>query len=143
MIPKKRREARIIALQTLYAWQISKNSLNPEIIEYFFKKNDIRKIDLIYFYDIINGVIDNIKFLDIFMIPYLSRKIKILGNIEKIILRISLFEILNRKDIPYKVSINEGIELAKIFGADKSHKFINGVLDKIVMYLIKKNKKNL
>ncbi|WP_343126457.1 transcription antitermination factor NusB [Buchnera aphidicola] len=140
MIPKKRRKARIIALQTLYSWQISKNIMTQEIIKYFLKKQDIKKIDLIYFHDIIYGVIKYVKNLDVFMIPYLSRHIRTLGNIEIIILRISLFEILKRKDIPYKVSINEGIELAKIFGAEKSHKFINGVLDKIVKYLLQKIK---
>ena len=67
------------------------------------------------------------------MKPYLFRSLKELGQIEKAILRISFYELYKRNDIPYKVSINEGIELAKLFGSEDSHKFINGVLDKAAL----------
>ena len=64
------------------------------------------------------------------MKPYLSRQLEELGQVEKAVLRIALFELSKRDDVPYKVAINEAIDLAKTFGAEDSHKFVNGVLDK-------------
>ena len=69
------------------------------------------------------------------MSPFLSRPIDDLDLVEKAILRLSTFELTKRQDVPYKVVINESIELAKDFGAEDSHKFVNGVLDKIVSKL--------
>ena len=59
-----------------------------------------------------------------------ARQLEELGQVEKAVLRIALFELSKRDDVPYKVAINEAIELAKTFGAEDSHKFVNGVLDK-------------
>ncbi len=72
----------------------------------------------------------NSAYLDGLMKPYLSRLLEELGQVEKAVLRIALFELSKRDDVPYKVAINEAIELAKTFGAEDSHKFVNGVLDK-------------
>lgn len=66
------------------------------------------------------------------MSPYIFRKINQICCVELSVLRIALFELNNKPIIPYKVAINEAIELAKIFGAESSHKFINGVLDAVV-----------
>lgn len=132
MNPQKRRQARKLSVQTLYAWQISKNNSISEIKKYILKQNLNVKIDILYFHNIINGVINNIIYLDKLISLYINRKINTLDYIEKIILRISIYEMFKRSDIPNKVVINEGIELAKIFGSSKSHKFINGVLDKII-----------
>ena len=63
-----------------------------------------------------------------------------LGQVEKAVLRIALYELSKRSDVPYKVAINEAIELAKSFGAEDSHKFVNGVLDKAAP-VIRPNKK--
>lgn len=75
------------------------------------------------------------------MKPYLSRLLEELGQVEKAVLRIALFELSKRSDVPYKVAINEAIELAKTFGAEDSHKFVNGVLDKAAP-VIRPNKSN-
>lgn len=72
----------------------------------------------------------NSAYLDGLMKPYLSRQLEELGGLKKAVLRIALFELSKRDDVPYKVAINEAIELAKTFGAEDSHKFVNGVLDK-------------
>ncbi|CAL4324184.1 transcription antitermination factor NusB [Buchnera aphidicola] len=134
MNPLTRRKARECAVQAIYSWQLSKNNI-VDIKNQFLKKITNKKIDIIYFCQLIIGITDHYKFLDEFIKPYLSRKITELDPIEKTVLRISLYELIKRKDIPYKVVINEGIELAKLFGAKKSHKFINGVLDKVVSKL--------
>ncbi len=78
--------------------------------------------------------------LDGLMKPYLSRLLEELGQVEKAVLRIALYELSKRSDVPYKVAINEAIELAKSFGAEDSHKFVNGVLDKAAP-VIRPNKK--
>ncbi|WP_178919364.1 transcription antitermination factor NusB [Buchnera aphidicola] len=134
-----RRKARACALQMLYSWEISKNNIKDNITEFLKEKNK-RNIDLEYFYNLIFGITQNCVKIDNLMKPYLSRSLKKLGQIEKAILRISFYELYNRNDIPYKVSINEGIELAKLFGSEDSHKFINGVLDKAALKILKKKK---
>ncbi|ANZ22652.1 N utilization substance protein B [Buchnera aphidicola (Diuraphis noxia)] len=129
MKPSFRRKARTCALQILYSWEISHNNIKESAREFLKEKNQ-KNIDIQYFYELIFGITRNCKNIDNLMKPYLFRSLKELGHIEKAILRIAFYELYNRKDIPYKVSINEGIELAKLFGSKDSHKFINGVLDK-------------
>ncbi|QJC33951.1 transcription antitermination factor NusB [Enterobacteriaceae endosymbiont of Donacia cinerea] len=129
----ERYQSRKYALQAIYSWQLSKNNFH-EIQYYFLNESiqNIKNIDIDYFNDLINGVIINSFYLDNVMKPFLSRKLFELGQIEKAILRLSLYELINRLDVPYKVVINESICLAKKFGGvENSYKFINGVLDKI------------
>jgi len=134
--PNFRRKARACALQMLYSWEISQNNIKDSAIEFLKEKNK-KNIDIIYFYELIIGITYDCKSIDNLMKPYLSRSLKELGQIEKAILRISFYELYKRNDIPYKVSINEGIELAKLFGSEDSHKFINGVLDKAALKIKK------
>ncbi|VFP81198.1 Transcription antitermination protein NusB [Buchnera aphidicola (Cinara kochiana kochiana)] len=132
MIPIKRRKARELAIQAIYAWQISKNIIISDIKDYVMQQNKKYLLDKKYFHEIVTGVIKNVYFLDKIIYPHISNKNKRIDPIEQAILRLSSHEITQRLDIPYKVIINEGIELAKIFGSQKSHTFINGVLDKII-----------
>ncbi|VFP86747.1 Transcription antitermination protein NusB [Candidatus Erwinia haradaeae] len=132
MNPFARRRARECAVQALYAWQISENNI-MDIENNFLLEQDIHNVDISYFREIVSGIVTCVVYLDQLMQPYLSRQIDDLGQIEKAILRIALFELNQRLDVPYKVAINEGIELAKIFGAEDSHKFVNGVLDKLAL----------
>ncbi|QJC30673.1 transcription antitermination factor NusB [Enterobacteriaceae endosymbiont of Macroplea appendiculata] len=129
-----RYRARKYAVQAIYSWQLSQNNLHD--IQYYFiheSIKNIKQIDLNYFNELIIGVIKNSIDLDQTMKPFLSRNILELGQVEKAILRLSLYELIHRLDIPHKVIINESIGLAKIFGGvDNSYKFINGVLDKMV-----------
>ncbi|QCI22895.1 transcription antitermination factor NusB [Buchnera aphidicola] len=129
MKPSSRRKARACALQMLYSWEISHNNIKESAIE-FLKEKNTNNIDMAYFYELIIGITCKCEDIDNLMKPYLFRSLKELGHIERAILRISFYELHKRNDIPYKVSINEGIELAKLFGSEDSHKFINGVLDK-------------
>ncbi|WP_228712974.1 transcription antitermination factor NusB [Klebsiella pneumoniae] len=93
-------------------------------------EQDVKDVDVLYFRELLSGVATNSAYLDGLMKPYLSRQLEELGQVEKAVLRIALFELSKRDDVPYKVAINEAIELAKTFGAEDSHKFVNGVLDK-------------
>jgi N utilization substance protein B len=135
-----RKKARTCIVQALYAWQISKNNFQ-EIKIFFYKKNK-KKIDKKYFNEIFIGTVLNKKKIDNLIHPYILKNINRLGKIEKSILRMSFYELLKRQDIPYKVIINEAIEISKIFGSYDSHKLINGVLDKAAYKIrIKKCKK--
>ena len=128
--PSARRKARRFALQALYQWQLAGQPLN-EIEAHFRAENDMKKVDLDYFHALLHGVPARVDELDTLFAPALDRKVQELSQIEKVILRIGTFELLDRIDVPYRVVINEGIELAKLFGADDSFKYVNGVLDKV------------
>lgn len=134
MKPAARRKARKLALQAIYSWQVSGNPI-ADIEQQMLIENDISKIDVEYFKDLARGVAVNHKQLDTLVTPFLDRPFEEMDLIEKAILRLSSYELKFREDVPYKVAINEGIELAKLFAADDSHKFVNGVLDKAVKIL--------
>lgn len=134
MKPAARRRARECAVQALYSWQLSNNDIAD--VEYqFLVEHDVKDVDISYFHEILSGVATNSTYLDGLMNPYLSRQLGSLSQVEKAVLRISLYELSKRNDVPYKVAINEGIELAKVFGAEDSHKFVNGVLDKAALQI--------
>ncbi|BBN82435.1 transcription antitermination factor NusB [Pseudoalteromonas sp. JBTF-M23] len=136
MKPAARRKARILALQAVYSWQLSANPI-ADIEQQMLIENDVSKVDVEYFKDLARGVAVNQKQLDEIVKPHLSRPFDDLDEVERAVLRLSAYELKFREDVPYKVAINEGIELAKIFGAEDSHKFVNGVLDKAVKELRK------
>ncbi|ESP94017.1 MULTISPECIES: transcription antitermination factor NusB [Pseudoalteromonas] len=131
MKPAARRKARVLALQAVYSWQLSGNPI-ADIEQQMLIENDVSKVDVEYFKDLARGVAVNHKQLDEAIQPHLSRPFDDLDMVELATLRVSAYELKFREDVPYKVAINEGIELAKIFGAEDSHKFVNGVLDKAV-----------
>jgi len=135
--PAARRRARECAVQALYSWQLSKNDL-ADVEHQFLTEQDVKDVDIAYFRALLSGVAVNAGMLDDLMAPYLSRQLDELGQVEKAVLRVALFELKMREDVPYKVAINEAIELAKTFGAEDSHKFVNGVLDKAAPNIRKK-----
>ncbi|MBA1245020.1 MULTISPECIES: transcription antitermination factor NusB [Pseudomonas] len=126
----KRREARKMATQALYQWHIAKHSLN-EIEAQFRVDNDFSDVDGAYFRELLHGVAANKTEIDDQLKPCMELTLDELDPVELSVLRLSTFELLKRVDVPYKVVINEGIELAKIYGATDGHKFVNGVLDKL------------
>jgi len=129
-----RKKARRYALQALYGWLLSGNDLG-EVERHVFEEHGEEAFDKEYFQMLLHGVPTEIESLDALMNPYLSRKLEEIGPIELTILRISIYELKERLDIPYRVVINEGLELAKTFAAPDSHKFVNGVLDKVAKVL--------
>jgi N utilization substance protein B len=135
--PAARHRARECAVQALYSWQLSNNDI-ADVEHQFLTEQDINGVDIAYFRELFSGVAVNAGMLDTLMVPYLSRHLDELGQVERAVLRIALFELKMREDVPYKVAINEAIELAKTFGAEDSHKFVNGVLDKVASTTCKK-----
>ena len=132
--PSARRKARRFTLQALYQWQLAGAAVS-DIEAQFLANQDFAKVDREYFHDLLHGVLGQVKTLDELLTPYLDRRVEELSQVEKAILRLGAFELKERQDVPYRVVINEGIELAKVFGAEDSFKYVNGVLDKLARQL--------
>ncbi|HDR1022670.1 TPA: transcription antitermination factor NusB [Pasteurella multocida] len=132
-----RRRARECAVQALYSWYVSQNS--PAEIELeFVAEQDLKGVDVAYFRKLFRQTAENVEAVDEIMAPYLDRDVNEVDPIEKAILRLAVYELKFELDVPYKVVINEAIEVAKVFGADDSHKYVNGVLDKVAPALSRK-----
>ena len=129
--PSPRRKARELAVQAVYSWQLSKNSVT-DIETNFITDNSARRFDIPYFQQLLRCVTSSVSKLDEAISPHVDRPIDEIDPVEKAVLRVAVFELIDCQDVPYKVVINEAIELAKLFAADDSHKFVNGVLDKAV-----------
>ena len=136
MKPAARRKARELAVQAVYAWQMTKNPVE-QIELSIVTSNNMQKVDTEFFLELLRAVIKDTAELDKKIKPYLGRLPEELDPVEKAILRLATYELVGRLDIPKKVVINEAIELAKSFGAEESHKFVNGVLDKAIKTLRK------
>ena len=122
--------ARRFAMQALYQWQLAHTSLSDLLAEYA-ENSEFSKADNEYFIEIVRESLKISDELDAIIIPYLDRPIIQIDPVERAILWVGSYELLKRIDIPYKVIINEAVELAKRFGADSGHKYINGILDKV------------
>ncbi|WP_218352694.1 transcription antitermination factor NusB [Alteromonas lipotrueiana] len=126
-----RRKARELAVQGIYSWQMSKNDI-AQVELTLATSNNMHQVDMVYFQALLRGVAHDASRLDAAIKPYLGRLPEELDPIEKAIIRVATYEMVERMDVPYRVIINEAIELAKVFGAEDSHKFVNGALDKAV-----------
>ena len=126
-----RRMARHYAMQALYQWQMAGSSLNAIEAE-FRTDNDMKNVDVDYFHDLLHGVPKHLSELEALFAPYrVERALSELDPVTQALLRMACYELQHRIDVPYKVVINEAVSLAKKFGAEDAHKFINGVLDKV------------
>jgi len=131
MKPHSRRKARALALQVVFEWQFEASTILDIEARYLADLNP-KKVDADYFNDLVRGTVQNISAIDAVIIPYLDREFTQLNQVERAILRLAVYELKYRLDVPYKVVINEALELTKAFGSIEGYKYINGVLDKIV-----------
>ena len=131
-----RTRARRYALQALYEWQVSGNSPR-DIEQQFLIEHQSRNFDRAYFHELLIDLSKQVEELDVLISPLSERPFNEVDLVEKAILRLGCYELKNRMDIPYRVVINEAIELAKTFGADQAHRFINGTMDKLAENLRK------
>jgi len=132
--PTLRRRSRRLALQALYQWQVTQNSAGA-ILAQFAQDPEITKTDRVYFEEVLANVVSMQAKIDEQLTPFLSRPLAELDPIELTILRIGMYELLERPEIPCRVIMNEAIELAKTFGGTDGHKFVNGALDKAARVL--------
>jgi N utilization substance protein B len=131
MSPKARHKARSFAMQAIYQWQLTSDGLN-QIEAQYLVANSHHKVDWEFFKALFHGVPENLTEIDAYIEQASSeRSLKEINPVELSILRLAIFELMHRLDVPYKVVINEYIDLAHSFGAEEGHKFINGILDKV------------
>jgi N utilization substance protein B len=124
-----RRRARELALQGLYQWLVARQE--PGVIDAHMREHDgFQRSDSGHFDALLHGCIREAAELDALFTRHLDRKIEQLSPIERGVLMIGSYELRHCIDIPYRVVINEAVELAKSFGGTDGHKFVNGVLDK-------------
>ena len=126
--PQLRKRARRRAVQAIYAWQMSGNDM-ASVLRDFAHEQDMEQADLDYFNALTRGVEQQCEALDEALTPLLDRTIDQVDPIERAIMRLAAFELKHRPDVPYRVSLNEAVELAKRFGSEHGHTFVNGVLD--------------
>ncbi len=126
-----RRRAREFALQALYQWLVNASTAET-LLAQLREQKDFLKADQSLLETLVRGVIENADALRKLISPVLDREMKALSPVEHALLLLSVFELRDQTQTPYKVIINESIELAKSFGGTDGHKYVNGVLDKLV-----------
>jgi N utilization substance protein B len=130
MSKPSRHMARQAAVQALYQWQLTGQT--PEDIEsHFISDHELKDVDIEYFHSLVREVPLHLHELDDHLTPHLDRGIDDVDPVERAILRLGAYELEFRLEVPYKVVINEAVELAKTFGAEHGHKYVNAVLDKV------------
>lgn len=133
---KSRRKARELALQGLYQWRVSRNEVAA--IEAQLRENELyAAADDTYLHEVLFGVVAAEAELEALITPQLDRPSSELSPIEHAILLLAAYELSHKVEIPYRVIINEAIELAKSYGGTDGHKYVNGVLDKLSASLIR------
>lgn len=127
---KGRSGSRYRAVQALYQWQLS--GLEPEqIADQFFAEEDMQGVSKNYFRELLQGAAREAATLDGDMEAFLDRDLERLDPVEHAVLWVGAYELKHSPNVPWRVAINEAVELAKVFGAEDSHKYVNGVLDKL------------
>lgn len=125
-----RSKARRAALQALYQWRITGYEMNS-ITATFLEQWEIPALDEDYFRELTREIPRAAAELDERLAPVIDRPLSRIDPVERAILWIGTYELVFRPDIPWRVIVNESVELAKSFGAEQSHRYVNGVLDKV------------
>lgn len=131
-IPQSRRGlARRLTVQALYQWMV--NETRPEAMVKQFREQPegLGRADEEYFIGLLDAIIADVPALTVALVPHLDRPLNQLDPVEHSILLLAVYELQSRPEVPWKVAVNEAVNLAKLFGAEDGYKFINGVLDKL------------
>ncbi len=125
-----RRRARELAVQGLYAWQMS-GLPAAEILAHLSDTKEFERADRAYLNRLLGGVIAESEALREIISPLLDRPWTGLSPVERAVLLLAAFELSAMPEVPFRVVINEAVDLAKIFGGTDGHKYVNGVLDRV------------
>ncbi|MDF1797400.1 MAG: transcription antitermination factor NusB [Coxiellaceae bacterium] len=123
-------KSRALALQVVYQWDMTRQASN-EVVSQFMAEQDLTGAKQSYFIKLAEGVFENLDEVDALIATKIDRDKAELNPVELAVLRVAVYELKYCWDVPYRVVINEAIELTKEFGANQGYKYINGVLDKI------------
>lgn len=125
-----RRHSRELALQGLYQWLVNESSAD-DVLAQIGDKDEFDKADKAYLESLVRNVLSDVSMLRDKISPYLDRPIEQVSPIEHALLLMAASELTTQPDTPYRVIINEAVELAKAYGGTDGHKYVNGVLDKL------------
>ncbi len=117
-------------MQAIYQWQMTGDNITG-IKQQFFEENNMSQLDSAFFSEVVSGVASSISELDPYLEKNMTRSIESVDPVERSILRLATYEFINRFDVPYRVVLNEAVNITKEFCAEKSHTFVNAVLDKV------------
>lgn len=131
-IPQSRRGlARRLTVQALYQWMVNETQPEAMIRQFREQPEGLGRADEEYFIGLLSGIVQDVPGLTVMLVPHLDRPLNQLDPVEHSILLLGAYELQNRPEVPWKVAVNEAVNLAKLFGAEDGYKFINGVLDKL------------
>jgi N utilization substance protein B len=125
--PARRRAAREVALQSLYAWRLA----GGDALAHAQALEGWERCDQAFAAELIRGVVEKREPLEAGLAPHLDRPLEALSPVERVLLLIGAWELAERPDTPFKVVLNEAVELGKLYGGTDGHKFVNGVLEKL------------
>ena len=125
-----RHRARELALQGVYQWRVSGTEAS-DIEAHLQGEKNLGRYDKPMYSKLLRGVLSAQQELQVLLTPYLDRSLDELSTVEFSVLLLAAYELAHQLDVPYKVVINEAVELAKTFGGTDGHKYVNGVLDKL------------
>ncbi len=124
-----RARARRTAVQALYQWDLTNQPVDSIIKEFESERAELRKADKDYFRRIVSGVVEHRDVIARGLNGLLDRSLMELDPVERAILLLGTYELMFQLELPWRVVVNESVDLAKMFGAEQSYKYINGVLD--------------
>ncbi|GMT40884.1 MAG: N utilization substance protein B [bacterium] len=130
MSGSSRHLARRAAIQALYQWEMTQQP-RLEIEKYFLADDRLKKTDNAYFQELVREIPRLVEDIDSSLLPYIDRDIALIDPIEKAVLRLAAYELIHHAEIPYRVVLNEAIELSRTYGSDNGYRFVNGILDKM------------
>ncbi len=125
-----RSHSRAAAVQALYQALVNNQALEKAALDFVTAENS-DKMDMKYFNGLVDGVSKELAALDSELAYAIDRDLSEIDPVESSVLRLAVFEFIHRPEVPYRVVLNEAVELAKSFGGEKGHKYVNGVLDKM------------
>ncbi|MDB2705750.1 transcription antitermination factor NusB [Pseudomonadota bacterium] len=125
-----RSHSRAAAVQALYQSLVNGEKSEADALDFVTAENS-DKIDTKYFTILVDGVTKDIEKLDAELAYAVDRNLSSIDPVESSVLRLAVYEFIYRPEVPYRVVLNEAVELAKAFGGEKGHKYVNGVLDKM------------
>ncbi len=127
---RQRKMARRLLVQALYQWQMTGADLQ-QIESEFMADKDMQEADAAFFRELLHKLPQQLDRVDEVLAPLLDRAIDEVDCVERAVLRLGAYELLERLDVPYKVVLNESVELARRFGSQEGHRYVNGVLDRL------------
>ena len=134
--PQSRRGlARRVTVQALYQWLINEGTPASLLKQFREQEAGLGRADPAYFEELLNGVVAHAPALTVDIVPHLDRALNQLDPVEHAILLLGAYELRHEPAVPWKVVVNEAVNLAKTFGAEDGYKFVNGVLDKLARQL--------